>query len=206
VAFHVELRQFPHVARAFNLSGEELGARLLEPWVAGRTVQLQDRRWDPERARLTIYEGPELRPEEIGLGRGWANVTRAGAEVTEALLTRARGEPEARLSSEDLKSAILARCASEPLALGEVVALAGTDRVRASERLALAEEAVWELLHAGAVRLVRGGEAPAPDRWRSVLLSWAAWRDPSTLLETASPGHATTSAISRSRSESEANR
>ncbi|MDQ6817589.1 MAG: hypothetical protein M3018_09340, partial [Actinomycetota bacterium] len=172
MAFHVELRQFPHVDRAFNLSGAELGARLLEPWVAGRTVELQERRWDPERARLTIYEGPKLRPEQIGLGRGWANVTRSGAEVTEALLAKARGAPEARVSSGDLKAAVLKRCASEPLALGEVVALVGTDRGRASERLALAEEAVWELLHAGAVRLVRDGEAAAPDRWRSVLFSW----------------------------------
>ena len=31
--FHVELRQFPHVARVFNLSREELDARFARPWV-----------------------------------------------------------------------------------------------------------------------------------------------------------------------------
>ncbi len=206
MAYHVQLRQLPHVARAFNLTGEELSERLLEPWVAGRAVQLQDRRWDPERARLTIYEGPELRLEEIGLGRGWANVTRAGADVTVALLEQARGDVEAGARTDTLKADIQARCASAPVALGDVVALAGSEQMRASERLALAEQAVWELLHAGTVRLVRAGEAPAPDRWRSVLLSWAAWRDPATTLEAALPAQATTSAISRVRSDSEANR
>ncbi len=206
MAFHVQLRQLPHVARAFNLTGEELSASLLEPWVAGRAVRLQDRRWDPERARLTIYEGPELRVEEIGLGRGWANVTRAGADVTVALLEQARGDVEGRAPTDGLKTAIQARCASAPLTLSDVVALAGSERMRASERLALAEQSVWELLHAGAVRLVQGGEVAASDQWRSVLHSWAAWRDPETTLEALSWSQATTSAISLARSESEANR
>ena len=38
--FHVELRQFPHVARMFNLSREELEARILGPWLAGRELEL----------------------------------------------------------------------------------------------------------------------------------------------------------------------
>jgi hypothetical protein len=206
LVFHVQLRQFPHVARAFNLTSEELSARLLEPWVRGGTVRLQDRRWDPARARLTIYEGPELRLDEIGLGRGWANVTRVGADVTVTLLEQARGDIEGRAPTDRLKAGIQARCASAPLALSDVVALAGSEQMRASERLALAEQAVWELLHAGTVRLVRAGEAPAPDQWRPVLLSWATWRDPATTLEAALPAQATTSAISRVRSDSDANR
>ncbi|HEY6398238.1 MAG TPA: hypothetical protein VIX82_12365 [Solirubrobacteraceae bacterium] len=206
MAFHVQLRQFPHVARAFNLSAEELSASVLAPWVAGKKVHLSDQRWDPERARLTIYEGPQLRVDEIGLGRGWANVTRTGADVTVALLERVRGNIDGGARTDSLKAIIEARCALAPLALSEVVTLAGNEQMRASERLARAEQAVWELLHVGRVRLVRAGEAPAADQWRGVLLSWRAWCEPATALEGPPRGQATTSAISRERSESEANR
>jgi hypothetical protein len=205
VAFHVQLRQFPHVARAFNLTRDELQSWLVEPWLAGRAVQLQDRSWDPERARLTICEAPELRPDEIGLGRGWANVTRAGTEVTETLLADARGS--IARSTGELKSAILARCARGPVALRDIVPLAGTEQLRASERLALAEQAAWELMHSGEVRLVQAGHAPSRERWRELLFSWATWLDPAAALEASGSGpQATTSAISRARSESEANR
>ena len=80
--FHVELRQFPHVARAFNLSAEELEARILRRWRGGTELELQDRLWDPRRAKLTVYEGRELEISEIGLGRGWANVTRTAGVRT----------------------------------------------------------------------------------------------------------------------------
>jgi hypothetical protein len=56
--FHVELRQFPHQARAFNLSREELDARILGPWISGAPIELQDRRWTSEKAKLTILAGP----------------------------------------------------------------------------------------------------------------------------------------------------
>ena len=69
--FHLELRQFPHVARAFNLTREQLDASVLRPLVAGRLVRWDDRNWSPEKVKLAIYEGPELVIEEIGMGRGW---------------------------------------------------------------------------------------------------------------------------------------
>ena len=47
VVFHVELRQFPHQTRAFNLTREELDARILGPWVSAGGVELDDRRWSP---------------------------------------------------------------------------------------------------------------------------------------------------------------
>ena len=81
--FHIQLRQFPNVSREFNLSQDELEARILRPWRAGQMVSSGDRRWAPERAKLTIYEGPELASEDIGMGRGWPNVTRTAAEVTQ---------------------------------------------------------------------------------------------------------------------------
>ncbi len=55
------------------------------PWAAGRPFDLSDHHLSPERAKLTIYKGPELKPEQMGMGRGWANVTRSGEEVTELL-------------------------------------------------------------------------------------------------------------------------
>jgi hypothetical protein len=182
--FHVQLRQFPNVARAFNLTGEQLSAQLLGPWAAGASVELHDRRWDPQRARLTIYEGPELRPDEIGLGRGWGNVTRSGTEVTARMLAQARDGPG---SGNALKAAIMAACATHPLTLGAVVALVAVEGTRASECLARTEQAVWELLHSGTVRLVRGGASMSQDEWETELLSWAAWRDDGLMIEVVRP-------------------
>jgi len=173
--FHVELRQFPHQARAFNLTREELDAKILRPWAAGVAVEYDDRRWLPDRAKLTIYEGPALRPDEMGLGRGWANVTRTGSDVTERLLA----DPGEGSSVEELKRAILAACEGGAIALGQLVDLAGADRAgsRASERLARAEQAVWELLHQGRVRLLRHGTPVAREQWQPALLAWASWMD-----------------------------
>jgi hypothetical protein len=171
--FHVELRQFPHQARAFNLTREQLDARIVRPWVSDGGVELEDRRWSAERAKLTIYEGPELPPDQLGLGRGWANVTRAGKDVTsQVLLERAQPTPVA-----ELKRDVVERCAYGPLTLGRLVELTGEryPHARASERLALCEQAIWELLHEGAVRLTRGAGEVALEDWQGVLLRWEAW-------------------------------
>ena len=90
--FHVEVRQFPHVARSFNLSERELNAKVLAPWSRGEVVELGERRWTPDKAKLTIFEAPELRTDEIGMGRGWGNVTRQGQEVTERLLAAVQAQ------------------------------------------------------------------------------------------------------------------
>jgi hypothetical protein len=171
--FHVELRQFPNVARSFNLTRSELDARILGPWVAERPVELDDRRWSPAKARLTIYEGPELAGDQLGLGRGWANVTREGQDVTARLLAEAVHPPPVA----ELKRELLERIAGGPVPLGDVVELAGEryPQSRVSERLALSEQAVWELLHEDAISLQRDGPPVAREAWQSALLSWAAW-------------------------------
>lgn len=46
---------------------------------------------------------------------------------------------------------------------------------RASERLALAEQAVWELLHQGRLTLSGPGGAIESARWQPILVSWSAW-------------------------------
>jgi hypothetical protein len=172
--FHVELRQFPHQTRAFNLTREQLDGRILRAWVSGQTVELDDRHWSPERARLTIYEGPELGGDQLGLGRGWANVTREGKDVTAQLLVELAHPPPVA----ELKRELVERVAGGPLSLGGVVELAGEryPQARVSERVALCEQAVWELLHAGALELVRAGAPVArSDEWQPILLDWGSW-------------------------------
>jgi hypothetical protein len=174
--FHVELRRFPHVARAFNLSAEELQARIVTPWVAGAPVELEEREWEPARCKLAIYEAPEVPPEDRGMGRGWATVTRAGEDVTARVLEQARG------SVERFKAALTSR---ERVTLTEAVALAGQGHpgARVSDRLALAERAVWELLHEGRLTLV-GPDGPLePAHWGPVLLRWESWTDASVAVQ-----------------------
>jgi hypothetical protein len=174
---HVELRRFPHVVRVFNLTREEVDERVVKPWVAGVAVELDDRRWEPGRTRLAIYDGPEVPPEDRGLGRGWANVTRAGQEVTERLLDAARG------SVENFKAELLTHAR---LTLEEVVALAGQShpQARVSDRLDLAERAVWELLHEGRLRLAGPDGAPLDrEQWAPALLNWETWTGGSLSVE-----------------------
>ena len=52
--FHLELRQFPHVACAFNLSEAELW-RIVEPWSRAEWIEVGD---------LKLYEFSELRDRQ----------------------------------------------------------------------------------------------------------------------------------------------
>ena len=174
--YHLELRQFPHVARVFNLTRDELEARFVHPWVGGNMIEHEDRRWAPERSKLKILEGPELRPDELGMGRGWATAARTGTDVTEAVIARARRGAEARPEVETLKAAI-GEVAGTPLGFQDVMALAAAahPQWRASQQLELAEQAVWEMLHQGHVVMTVGGDVVARQRWQPVVLSWATW-------------------------------
>jgi hypothetical protein len=181
--FHVELRQFPHQARAFNLTREELETRILGPWKSGRSIELEQRQWSPERARLTIYEGPHLGTDQLGMGRGWGNATRDGQDVTERLLSAgAHPTPAAELKRE-----VVDRCAYGPRPLRSLVELTGEryPQARVSERIALCEQVVWELLHEGAIGLTRGGAPVAPDEWQEVLLRWEAWSGDAVTIQAA---------------------
>jgi hypothetical protein len=177
--FHVELRQFPNVARSFNLSRADLDAQILVPWVAERPVELDDRRWSPAKARLTVYEGPELRSEDMGLGRSWGNVTRNCEEVTQRVLEEAAAIvlPDSAASVEQFKLELAGHAADRAVPIHEVPALAGRRHpgARASEQLALAERSVWELLHQRRVQMVRGGVEVGEEEWQRVLLDWQTW-------------------------------
>ncbi len=178
--FHVELRQFPHAARAFNLSEEELRVQVLDSWVAGRAVAWADRRWSAEKAQLTIISGPELAPQAMGMGRGWQEALRAGEDVTAQMLEQARRERGGGEALQQLKRELVASCDERPQRPEVAVELAGArwPEHRVSERLAIAEQAIWELLHEGRLALVRKGAGTEPvpiDQWRATLLEWRAW-------------------------------
>jgi hypothetical protein len=98
--------------------------------------------------------------------------------VTDPLLAEARRRIQAPPGLADLEQALLTRCGQGRVALWQVVELAAEPEPRplASERLALAERAVWELLHHGAVILIRGDQPLHRDQWQPALLSWQAWR------------------------------
>lgn len=174
--YHVELRQFPHVSRAFNLDREALDARFLKPFVAGELIEYEDRRWGADKTRLTVLEGPELSHVDRGWGRGWGMATKQGRDVTEHVLSDARRGADARPEVEGLKAAI-AEVARTPITFPDAIALAVASRPlwRASEQLALAEQAVWEMLHQGRLQMCQRESPLARDRWQPVLLRWATW-------------------------------
>jgi hypothetical protein len=174
--YHLELRQFPHSVRAFNLDRATLDTRFLKPFVAGDPIDYEDRRWAPEKTRVTVLEGPPLEQAELGLGRGWGNATRRGEDVTKQVLAEIDRGADARPEVESLKDAV-AEVAQVPIAFPDVVALAAAKQPlwRASEQLSMAEQAVWELLYQGRVQMREGDEAVERERWQPIVLLWSTW-------------------------------
>ncbi len=87
--YHVELRHFPFTAYRFNLSDRELLA-LLDPWVHDKWIDLDERKWSPQQARITVLEGPEMPVYELSMGRGWRSAQRKSKDVSAQVLERAR--------------------------------------------------------------------------------------------------------------------
>jgi len=90
VRYHVQIQRGFRVARAFNLTEEELRARIVRPWSAGLPVALGDRDWDPAEAQISILAGPELDGPQLAMGQGWQSAERSGREVTAQLLRAAQ--------------------------------------------------------------------------------------------------------------------
>jgi hypothetical protein len=177
--FHIQLRQFPHVARVFNLSRTELDSRFLVPWTAGTIIEHDDRRWAPDRVQLTVLEGPSLARDQVGMGRGWANAARGGRDVTQEVIAAARRGAAARPEVAALKFAVaqVIACGAEKLTPADVVALAAAAQPtwRPSQQLELAEQAVWERLHQGRLTMTMDDRAVAAEQWPGIVLSWASW-------------------------------
>jgi len=137
------------------LTRAELDARVLRPLVERRPVVWDDRQWTPEKVKLAIYESPALGVEEIGMGRGWGNVTKDGENVTERLIAETREEVRSPAALDALKDAILARARTAPVGFEELLALAeelATD-LDPNQRTTLAARAVWEPLGQDRLRL-----------------------------------------------------
>jgi hypothetical protein len=186
--YHVELNEYPHLARVHNVSEQRLHDEVVTPFVRGQIFEIGDHKWIPQRTKLTIIESPELPLSQLGLGRGWNTAVRRGEDVTAAVLGAARanqiladGLPP---RAPGLEGAILDRCKQEPLSLLGVWQLAAVEDPDASAgaRLVLAENAVSELLLQGVIELCRGAKPSAPalsgadsaeavaeiDEWRDV--------------------------------------
>lgn len=88
--FHIEVATGKQHARSFNLTEEELGRTVLDPWLSGRPILLGDRKWTrDDESSLRILEGPELSMPDLAFSRGWANAERVSTDVTAAILEAA---------------------------------------------------------------------------------------------------------------------
>jgi hypothetical protein len=127
--FHLELRKAQHAMNRFNVPEQELG-ELVRRWVRGHAVEIGDRSWRASETELTILEGPELAPGELALGRGWRNARRRGTDVTEKVLSAARGSAAGSASSMPAAGEPAAS-AGDALAMGvQLGALLGPDAAR----------------------------------------------------------------------------
>jgi hypothetical protein len=197
--FHVELRQRPNVARAFNLTQEEVREQFLVPLGTGRPFAYSGHEWDGGKAELTVLEGPRLEPNQLIFGRGWPNAQKLSTDVSAEIATQSRAEAESREVVGRLQERILGGLIGGPIALAQLLPLADDllPGRGSGERLAAVAQAVWELLHRHRADLVDPtGSAMPQGEWQQALLAEETW----------SPDQATTSAISLARSSSDANR
>jgi hypothetical protein len=157
--YHVELRHFPFTAYRFNLGDRELLA-LLDPWVHDKWIDLDERKWSPQQARITVLEGPEMPVYELSMGRGWRSAERKSKDVTPEMLERARallvqapGGPGAAATRSD---------AAVPGATGQPVALPDEAPARAALTGSMAGPALGVTASPGSTQEVAASAAPRP--------------------------------------------
>ena len=97
--YHVELRQFPHNFCRFNLTEQELREAILDAWGRGEWIEFGERKWNPQQAKLTVLEGPQIALERLSMGRGWHVAAREGKDVTEQLLAAMPTTPDSGAAS-----------------------------------------------------------------------------------------------------------
>jgi hypothetical protein len=165
--FHVELRHFPANFVRFNLSEVQLRTMILERWTREEWVEIGERKWNPQEAKITVLEGPEMSLDQMTMGRGWRNAQRHGRDVTEEILARTRqaqvAKPDSstadlKLESDSLALELLAELGDRRLPLRRAWELAAwriEERIP-SRSLALAEGAVYSLLRRGLIVILTG--------------------------------------------------
>jgi hypothetical protein len=130
--YHLQVRQFPNHATLFNLSEQEVRA-VLEPWVRGKIIEVGERKWAPERATLTVLDGPELGLAQMAMGRGWRAAERSSEDVTERMVAAVAQGPQSAAPPPSEPSPTPAASAplADPLALAvQPASLLGSDPER----------------------------------------------------------------------------
>lgn len=128
--YHLEIRQFPHNVCRFNLTEREL-LPIAVPWAREEWVELGERKWNVNQAKLTIIEGPQLSMPQLAMGRGWRNAQRQGQDVTERVLETLKQAPGPSAQAAGTSAPVAQAAAEEPTARtatedgGEAAASAG---------------------------------------------------------------------------------
>ena len=114
--FHIEVATGRRHARSFNLTEEELGRTVLDPWLSGRPVLLGDRKWSrDDETGLRILEGPELSIQDLAFSQGWANAERsADRRHDDRARGRHRGPARRSAARRRSSSAPTRRCRRSP--------------------------------------------------------------------------------------------
>lgn len=128
--FHIEVATGRQHARSFNLTEEELGRTVLDPWLSGRPILLGDRRWSRDaETTLRVLEGPELSVQDLAFSQGWANAERASSDVTATVLEAATEGRRARRGP----AAIVVKADSSVQAVADLVSGQETETVSIDE-------------------------------------------------------------------------
>jgi hypothetical protein len=108
--FHVEISAGLHRARVFNLNRGDLLAKVVQPWLEGRRIEMGDREWEPRDSSLKILEGPRMETTDLSFGQGWANAERKSENVTRGTLEAAPppSVPDAFLVATESPEALVA--------------------------------------------------------------------------------------------------
>jgi hypothetical protein len=184
VAYHIELRQFPHNLCRFNLTEQELRATIVDLWAREQWIELGERKWSPHQATLTVLEGPPLPIERLSMGRGWRTAQRQGQDVTTRVLAAAKEamdvEPPAPIApaadaqpptdeallADSLGLELLIVLGAGPAPLHRAWELAHTRHPErtASQCLVLAERAVASLLQSRLIMLIWAEQTESAQR------------------------------------------
>lgn len=153
--FHVQLYTRLHQARVYNLDEEELQKQFLDPMRSDRLFVYEGHEWEPRKIQLSVFETQErLRPDQIAMGRGWANVEKLGTEVTKEALARrsaVAAGPGGSIAVALLRERVIGRLTAGPVSLQEIMAMAADlmPESELSEQVAASHRAASELLHSG---------------------------------------------------------
>jgi hypothetical protein len=157
--YHLEIREFPRNLNRFNMNGAEIGAIVL-PWVQDKVIELEEQRWSPHEAILTILEGPEIAVQNLSMGRGWPTALREGQDVTRRIVDEARQALADGSAGAPAPAPGPAPAASPPAPSPAPGSWPGADQAAGGDQLALGVE-LGGLLGGDAARLLAA--------WRSVV-------------------------------------